>query len=69
MRVHVAIDGQRSDQAVLVLLSAEDDQLVFTVPTVNRAAACTFSVTVGGLQEAVRHLAPPNHAAPRPAQP
>jgi hypothetical protein len=58
MKVHITLDGHRNSQDVPVSVSADGDELVFDVPTVNRANACKFSVPITPLISAVEFLRP-----------
>jgi len=59
MRIAIQIEGHRNNDPITVPVSLTDEnQLTFEVPTVNRANACTFSVDLKELREAIRHLEP-----------
>jgi hypothetical protein len=67
MKIAVQIAGQRNQQDIDVPLSVETDgHLTFQVPSAKpRLSACTFTVDVSELRQALEHLAPQRHE-PRP---
>lgn len=60
MKIAVQIQGHRNNNPIDVPLSMETDgHLTFQVPSAKpRLAACTFSVDINELEQAIGHLAP-----------
>lgn len=68
MKIAVQIAGTRNNTPIDVPLSVETDgHLTFQVPSAKpRLAACTFSVDLNELEQAISHLTPgPTGARPR----
>lgn len=60
MKIAVQIAGTRNNASIDVPLSVETDgHLTFQVPSAKpRLAACTFSVDLAELEQAISHLKP-----------